>query len=157
MPRRLPRSVRAAEIDAMSSADGQTRTFRVTPEEISAADAWIEDVGRRWGIAERTAFGARICVAEIAANVLEHGASRARSVELGVTLRRRGAGLDLEIRDSGPPFDPTAVTERPLPETIEDAEIGGLGLRLIRSYASAMTYRHDGVCNHLRLHLPASA
>jgi hypothetical protein len=54
----------------MSSACGQTRTFRVTPAEISAADAWIEQVGRRWGIAERTAFGARICVAEIAANVL---------------------------------------------------------------------------------------
>ena len=57
----------------MSSADGQTRTFRATPEEISAADTWIEEVGRGWGIAERTTFGARLCVAEIAANVLEHG------------------------------------------------------------------------------------
>jgi anti-sigma regulatory factor (Ser/Thr protein kinase) len=141
----------------MDIADGQTRVFPVTAQEIAATDEWLEQIGKRWGIPERTAFGVRICVAEIAANVLEQGAAGRRSVELGVTLRRRGAGLDLEIRDSGPPFDPTAVTERPLPETIEDAEIGGVGLRLIRSYASAMTYRHDGVCNHLRLHLPASA
>jgi anti-sigma regulatory factor (Ser/Thr protein kinase) len=137
----------------MASADGQTRTFQATPEEISAADAWIEEVGRRWGIAERTAFGARICVAEIAANVLEHGAARTESARLGVTLQRRASGLDVEIIDSGLPFDPTALPEQPPSASIEAAHIGGLGLRLLRSYASEMTYRHDGVCNRLTLHL----
>jgi phosphoserine phosphatase RsbU/P len=141
----------------MSSADGQTRTFRVTPAEISAADTWIEEVGRRWGIAERTAFGARICVAEIAANVLEHGAARAEPAELGVTLRRRESGLDVEITDSGRPFDPTALPPFPVSDSIEAAHVGGLGLRLVRSYASEVSYRHDGVCNHLTLRLRAEA
>jgi anti-sigma regulatory factor (Ser/Thr protein kinase) len=137
----------------MPGADGQTRTFRATPEEISAADAWIEEVGRRWGIAERTTFGARICVAEIAANVLEHGAALAGPARLGVTLRRRESGLEVEISDSGRPFDPTTVPDRPLSDATESTPIGGLGLRLVRSHASEVTYRHDGVCNHLILHL----
>ena len=137
----------------MSSTDGETRIFRVTPDGISAADAWIEEVGRDWGIAERTAFGARICVAEIAANVLEHGGGDKPDAKLGVTLRRRDSGLDVEITDSGRPFDPTAAPERPLSDSIEAAHIGGLGLRLVRSYASEVTYRHDGVCNRLTLHL----
>jgi sigma-B regulation protein RsbU (phosphoserine phosphatase) len=141
----------------MSSADGQTRTFRVTPAEISAADTWIEEVGRRWGIAERTAFGARICVAEIAANVLEHGAARAEPAQLGVTLRRRESGLDVEITDSGRPFDPTALPQCPVSDSVEAAHVGGLGLRLVRSYASEVSYRHDGVCNHLTLRLRAAA
>jgi phosphoserine phosphatase RsbU/P len=140
----------------MSSPDGQTRTFRVTPDEISAADAWIEEVGRSWGIAERTTYGARICVAEIAANVLEHGATPAEPAQLGVTLRRRESGLDVEITDSGRPFDPTTLPEHPLSDAIEAAHIGGLGLRLVRSYASEVTYRHDGVCNHLTLRLRAA-
>jgi hypothetical protein len=46
----------------MSSADGQTRKFRVALDDISTADAWIEEIGRGWGIAGRTNFGARICV-----------------------------------------------------------------------------------------------
>ena len=140
----------------MTVAGGQTRTFQATAEEIAAADAWVEQVGISWGIAERTAIGARICVAEIAANVLEHGASPSEPVEFGVTLCRRASGLDIEITDSGPPFDPTAVGERPVPQTLDEAEIGGLGLRLVRTYASAITYWHDGVCNRLKLHLPAS-
>jgi anti-sigma regulatory factor (Ser/Thr protein kinase) len=141
----------------MADADGQSRTFRVTPEDISAADTWIEDVGRRWGIPERTTFRARICVAEIAANVLKHGASPTGSAEFGVTLRQRGEGLDVEITDSGLPFDPTAAPEREIPRTLDEAQIGGFGLHLVRSYAEDISYRHDGVRNRLRLHLPAAA
>jgi anti-sigma regulatory factor (Ser/Thr protein kinase) len=140
----------------MASADNTTRIFRASPEEIAAADAWIEQIGRSWGMAERTTFGARLCVAEIAANVLEHGASLAQPVEVGVTLRRRDTGLDIEITDSGRPFDPTAVAARPRPTSLEEAEVGGLGLRLVRSYASDISYRHDGIRNRLKLHLPAA-
>jgi anti-sigma regulatory factor (Ser/Thr protein kinase) len=128
----------------MSSAEGQTRTFRAPPAEISAADSWIEEVGRGWGIAERTTFGARICVAEIAANVLEHGATLSEPAQFGVTLRRRDSGLDVEITDSGRPFDPTTVADPPLSDAIDEAHIGGV------------SYRHDGVCNRLILHLRAA-
>jgi anti-sigma regulatory factor (Ser/Thr protein kinase) len=140
----------------MTSADGQTRKFRVTPDDISAADAWIEEVGQGWGIAERTTFGARVCVAEIAANVLEHGGARAEDAQFGVTLWRRDTGLDVEIFDSGQPFDPTTVPEHSLSDAIESAHIGRLGLRLVRSYASEVTYRYEGGCNCLTLRLRAA-
>jgi len=142
----------------MTVAAAETRTFRVSPEAISAVDTWIEEVGNRWGLDERTAFGARLCVAEIATNVLEHGGgSSAQPAEIAVTLRRRGDGLDIGIADSGRPFDPRTKPDAALPETLEEAAIGGLGLRLVRAYASEIDYHHDGVRNHHRLHLPAAA
>jgi anti-sigma regulatory factor (Ser/Thr protein kinase) len=107
--------------------------FHAAVEEIAAADAWVDEIGRSWGIPERTAFGARVCIAEIVANVLEHGASPGEAVELGVTLCRCESGLDIEITDSGTPFDPTAVSEQPLPQSLEEAEIGGLGLQCPKS------------------------
>jgi anti-sigma regulatory factor (Ser/Thr protein kinase) len=140
----------------MADADGQSRTFRATPEDISAADAWIEEVGRHWGIAERTTFRARICVAEIATNVLEHGTSATEPAEFDVTLRRHGDGLDLEITDSGRPFNVTTAPAAELPQSIETARIGGLGLHLVRSYAEDISYHHDGGRNRLKLHLPAA-
>jgi anti-sigma regulatory factor (Ser/Thr protein kinase) len=140
----------------MAEPDYQSRTFRATARDISEADSWIEDVGRRWGTAEKATFGARLCVAEIAGNVLEHGGASAEPAELGVTLSRRGQGLDVEITDSGRPFDVTASPDRPLARSIEEAQIGGLGLRLVRSYASDISYHHDGVRNRLKLHLSAA-
>src|SRR5690348_6815226 len=102
----------------MVDAEGQSRTFRATPEDISAADAWTEEAGRHWGIAERTTFRARLCVAEIVANVLEHGPPALPPADFAVTLRRRGDGLDLEIVDSGRPFDVTAAPAAELPQSI---------------------------------------
>src|SRR5262249_39196531 len=125
------------------------------PEDIAAADTWIDEVGRRLGIPERTTFRARLCVAEIAANVLEYGLPPA--AEFGVTMRRRGDGLDIEVTDSGRPFDPTTAPAAELPRSLEQARIGGLGLHLVRSYAEDISYFYDGVCNRLRLHLPAAA
>jgi serine/threonine-protein kinase RsbW len=141
----------------MAEADGATRTFRLTPEEISAADTWIEEVAARWGVAERASFGARLIVAEIAANVMEHGSGSIRPREVEIALRPRGDGLDVEIVDSGEPFDPTTAPERPLPTSIETAEIGGLGLRLVRAYGADISYRRDGAHNRLRLHVPAAS
>jgi anti-sigma regulatory factor (Ser/Thr protein kinase) len=140
-----------------SRTDVETRTFRAEPADISAADDWIEAVAKRWEIGERTQFGARLCVAEIAGNVLEHGASADRPAEFTLTLRRKGDGLDVEFSDTGRPFDPTANAQRPpTAPTLDKAVVGGLGLRLLRTYASHITYRHDGTRNHVTLHLPAS-
>jgi anti-sigma regulatory factor (Ser/Thr protein kinase) len=140
----------------MDRSEGHTRTFRVTPAEISAADAWIEEVGRKLGVGDQTAFRARVCVAEVAANVLEHGGGSGEATEIAITLRASGAGLDIEIRDTGRPFDITAAPTRALPQSIESANIGGLGLHLVRSYASSITYRREGACNHLTLRVPAA-
>ena len=51
-----------------------------------------------------------------------------------------------EIRDSGPAFDIRTAAEPALDQTIEEREIGGLGLFLIRQFASEIGYeRRDGM------------
>src|SRR5262249_10875272 len=120
----------------MTDADGQSRTFRGTPKDISAADAWIEEVGRHWGIAERTTFRARVGAPEPPATLLDHASPP--PAEFAITLHRRGDGLDVEIIDSGRPFDLPAAPEQELPRSLESARIGGLGLHLVRSYAEDM-------------------
>src|SRR3954454_20251226 len=107
----------------MAEADGQTRTFQLTTEDISAADVWIEEVTAGWGVAARASFGARLIVAEIAANVMEHGHAAPEPGEVDITLRPSGDGLDVEITDTGKPFDPTTAPEKALATSIETAEI----------------------------------
>lgn len=130
----------------------ETRSFIATQDQLSAMDNWVEDVGVRWGFAEDVVFRARVCAAEVAANLLEHGRAQADWDEISVTLRPSGRTLAVDISDTGRAFDPTGTAEAPG----SDAP-GGRGLRLLRAYAASMMYRREGGRNILSLRVaPAS-
>jgi phosphoserine phosphatase RsbU/P len=133
-----------------------SRRFRARPVEVTAIDQWIKEVAASWQ-GEWAVFRTRLCVAEIAANVVEHGKHDRADAEIIVTLDRAETGIDIEIADSGRPFDPTAVEPVPAAHAIETAPVGGRGLRILRTFARGLSYRRDGNFNHVRMHVPAEA
>ena len=58
-------------------------------------------------MAEGVLFRARVCVAEIAANLLEHGSAHPGRDEIKLSLQQRGPAIEVEISDTGREFDPT--------------------------------------------------
>ena len=61
-----------------------------------------------------------------------------------------------QFEDDGVPFDPTIVPEPEPWTSLEDAQIGGVGLHLMHSYADRLEYeRYDGK-NILTLYLTDS-
>ena len=44
------------EVNVTAASEIETRTFRAEPVGITAVDAWLEDIGRRWSIDERASF-----------------------------------------------------------------------------------------------------
>jgi anti-sigma regulatory factor (Ser/Thr protein kinase) len=133
-----------------------TRSFRATPDQVAEIDTWIETTAAGWNLAEDVVFRARVCVAELAANVMEHGRAQADWDEIAVTLHPSPPDLELEIADTGRPFDPTRP---PAPAAAPPAteSIGGRGLRLLRAYATAMAYRREGARNILSLRVAPAA
>lgn len=129
----------------------ETRVFGVSRNDVVAIDNWLEEIGARWGMNEHTMFGARLCMAELAANTLEHGVASSGQDHTIVTVRRSALGIEIEFLDSRAPFDPTAKPVRVQQETLESADARGRGLFLIRSYAHKLTYSHDGTYNRVGL------
>ena len=129
----------------------ETRSFGVTSAEIGAIDDWVEQIGRAWGARERTVFRARLCIAELAANVLEHSVPKSGSAPLVVTLSRLNDGIGIEFRDSCAPFDPRAQVAARSEASIETAREGGRGLRLLQTYAKELSHCHDGSGNRVTL------
>ena len=112
-------------------------------------DGWIESVGERWGIDPRTLFRARVCVSELSANIVEHGGVVPGAGEIAIKLHHVKPELEIEISDPGrafDPFDPARI--EPVPH-----EIGGRGLRLVRAYAQALSYRRHQDRNIVTLQL----
>ena len=113
----------------------ETRTFGINVDEVTAIDRWVEQVGAEWDQSERTIFGTRLCLAELAANVLEHGVAKPGADHIVVTLHRCRDGIGVEFLDSRAAFDPTSEIVAKTPAPTGSAAEGGRGLMLVRAYA----------------------
>jgi serine/threonine-protein kinase RsbW len=136
----------------MLSATTETRTFGIGTQDVTAIDAWIEQVAAKWSASEQSVFRARLCVAELAANVLEHG-NPGPDDRIVVTFCNVGDGIEIEFLDTLKPFDPTK--EAPTTKT-QPSEAGGLGLKLVHAYAEEMTYSNDGTYNRVKLKIKSA-
>jgi anti-sigma regulatory factor (Ser/Thr protein kinase) len=129
------------------SIAAESRTFGVSTQGVTAIDDWIEQVAARWQISERATFNLRLCIAELAANALEHGSAGSGADQIVVTLAQASDGVEVEFLDSRAPFDPTANTR---PAKPSPSEAGGLGLMLLRAYAEELSYCNDGTYNRVK-------
>jgi anti-sigma regulatory factor (Ser/Thr protein kinase) len=136
----------------MLSATAETRTFGIGTQDVTAIDSWIEQVAARWSANERSVFRARLCVAELAANVLEHG-NPSPDDRIVVTLCNVGDGVEIEFLDTLKPFDPTKDVASVKPQP---SEAGGLGLRLVHAYAGELSYSNDGTYNRVKLKIKSA-
>lgn len=141
----------------MDAGSVETQTFGISADDIAAIDRWIGTVGGRWGLSERIVFGARLCLAELAANTLEHGGAARGNDRITVAVRRVGDGIEIEFTDARAAFDPTRIAPAASPHAGVMKPPGGLGLKLIRAYADEVSYRDDGVHNRITLKIRSEA
>ena len=125
----------------------QQRTFGISLAEVSAIDSWVEDVAVQLGASAQAAFGARLCIAELAANALEHGISRSDNDHIVVTIEPLGDGIGVGFSDSRAAFDPTAEGAA---AGSDPANGGGRGLLLLHAYADDLSYVNDGTYNRVK-------
>ena len=62
--------------------------------------------------------------------------------------------MRLSIEDNGAVFDPTAQASPALAPSLDEAQVGGHGLRLMRHYLRALHYQRQNERNTLVLEAP---
>jgi anti-sigma regulatory factor (Ser/Thr protein kinase) len=130
------------------SASLQKRAFGVSVGDVTAIDTWVEDVTARLGVTEQMAFRTRVCIAELAGNVLEHGIGPAENDQIVIAIDRPDDGIKVEFLDTRGAFDPTAKSAAAL--SADPSSPGGRGLVLLHAYADDMNYANDGTYNRLK-------
>ena len=108
-------------------------------------------MGARWGAGTHAVFRARLCVAELAANVLEHGIANgdAGPDHITVTLGRCDEAIKIEFVDTRGRFDPTWQVAAAPAASLESADPRGRGLGLLQAYARHLSYSRNGTRNRL--------
>ncbi|MEI2769738.1 MAG: ATP-binding protein [Candidatus Competibacter sp.] len=123
-------------------------------ERLPAFLAYVRRMAETAGLSPAQASRLELAVEEALVNVCGHayvGQPQAGMVFCRVAIRSEG--LTVSIVDEGLPFDPLT---QPDPERVLDLdqrEPGGLGILLIKSLASEVTYRREGDRNVLMIEI----
>jgi serine/threonine-protein kinase RsbW len=103
------------------------------------------------GITERAIYNAELVVEEIFTNVVRYGYSDAEPHRIAIRLAASADAVDLEFDDDGSEFDPTKASAPLAPESLEQAQIGGLGIMLVRKISRSIAYRRSNGRNLLSM------
>jgi anti-sigma regulatory factor (Ser/Thr protein kinase) len=109
----------------------------------------LKKFGRHHGIDEMDLFRVRLALEECGSNIVDYALRRDCNKTFTVTIGLSGQNLTVELRDSGPEFDPTKFSKVRNHEN--DAAVGGWGLELVRRYMDEVRYRREGSENILML------
>jgi anti-sigma regulatory factor (Ser/Thr protein kinase) len=101
-------------------------------------------------VPEHAIFGLALALEESASNIVNHALKRDAQRTFQLVLERTTDSFVIELRDDGPPFDPTAA-ESVKPQTEDDDALGGWGVELVRRNVDEIRYRRENDRNVLRL------
>jgi anti-sigma B factor antagonist len=125
-----------------------TLLLHATPGEVMRSVEELREFGRGHAIKEGDLFGLLLALEECGSNIVDHAFGRDARRRFNVTMEYDGQNLTLELRDSGPEFDPTSFRKA---QAAEHDSVGGWGLQLVRQSVDEVRYRRDGTENILRL------
>ena len=97
-----------------------------------------------------TTSGLALALEECGSNIVNHALRRDPASTFQVRLERDGERFLIELRDPGPPFDPTAAPARELRAGDDDVP-GGWGIQLVRRHVDEIRYAREGRENVLTL------
>ncbi len=98
------------------------------------------------GLPEGAIFAFELALEELFINAVTHGAATRFSLSLELAGE---ASVRMTLTDDSPPFDPLSLATPDLDSPLEERNIGGLGLHLIRTMMDEVVYCREENLNRL--------
>lgn len=103
------------------------------------------------GVDERAVFLVNLGIEETVTNIIKYGYDAPGSYQIEVRLNLRADSATLVIIDDGHQFNPLLHERKPPAKNIEEREIGGMGIDLLKKMLDRMEYRRDEGRNVLEM------
>jgi anti-sigma regulatory factor (Ser/Thr protein kinase) len=117
--------------------------------EIERLNRLVRQFGELHDVPSRTLYAVNLALDELVTNAMLYGFDDASGKDVLVRIETAGHELVASVHDGGKPFNPLDVKPPDLNAPLEDRELGGLGIHLVRSLMDQVTYRRDGDQNVL--------
>ncbi len=105
-----------------------------------------------WEISEKVAFSMNLALEEIVTNIIGYGYQGKEDYDIIIRFTLEKTMLRIQIKDGSPEFNPLNV-EAPdnLDAAVEDRDIGGLGIHLVKKFTDDFSYRRSNNKNVITL------
>ena len=102
---------------------------------------FITEILSNEGANEGFAFSVKLAVEEMFTNMVKYNTGTGSEITIRADNRDDTLVVEL-VDDNVEPFDPASAVEASIDDAIEERQIGGLGLRLVRSVVDKITYEY---------------
>ncbi|MCR5560526.1 MAG: SpoIIE family protein phosphatase [Bacteroidales bacterium] len=114
-------------------------------KQVSRLPGWLDTVAAKLDVPESLLPGLNLALEEAVTNVILYAYPKGIYGPVELDALKEGNSLKFVLSDSGKPFDPTARPDADVNASLEDRQIGGLGIHLVRSIMDAVSYEYrDG-------------
>ncbi len=134
-------------LKTINNGQVEDSTYEHLHELVSAVEAF----GEQDGWTDELAFKVTIVVDELSQNVIDYSSSEVPN-DVSVEVTAQPDEVTVEVIDDGIPFNPLTDTPPPdLTSSLEDREIGGLGVHFTKTLMDEVQYSRVAGKNRLRV------
>ena len=127
--------------------------------EIPCAATWVESIAAELALPEPQAFAIQVCLEELMSNILRHGRGSSEtywpqtdstdSLLISVTIDALPDRIAMTVEDNGRPFNVAHAPAKTIDQPLEQIKPGGLGIHLIKTFASNVEYSRTETGNRV--------
>lgn len=119
--------------------------------ELKALHQHLANWGGDMGLSENSILRINICLDELFTNIVSYGFDDDLEHIIRFTLSGENNLVVINIEDNGIPFNPLGKIDPDFPDNVENAEIGGLGIHIIKKIMDNVSYERKQGQNKLSM------
>lgn len=119
--------------------------------EIPRLNEMLADYAENKGMSEELVFQIRLALEEMITNTIKYGYDGAERHIISIIVEIDQNKLTIEVEDDANPFNPMDHEPRNLSGDMEDWDIGGLGIHMVKQLMDDIEYRREAGVNKLKL------
>ncbi len=130
-----------------------TKILRISNQirELTRVAAYLEELGGDWDLPMTLVFSLNLVLEEALTNIISYGYDDKGNHEIEIRFVKTGGEITMTIIDDGHEYDPTRQADPDVTLSVEERQIGGLGIFLIKKIMNKVEYQRINNKNNLIL------
>lgn len=109
--------------------------------EILRLAAFVEEIGKELNLDSKLVMNLNLILEEAVSNIINYAYPKEENRQIIIDAVKNNNSLVFTITDDGIAFDPTKVAEADISLPLEERQIGGLGIFLIKKIMDQVIYQ----------------